>query len=101
MGIDIDAENGEIDVAAFEERSKASPEYTILATAYSAFDAEEVNYFWWHWDSMRRCMVCTYEKNEKLDFLYEILSEMGYEMSDEEKALQDGTHEMFQEVDAQ
>ena len=35
----------------------------------------------------------------RLDFLYKILTELGYEMSDEEKALQDGTHELFQEVD--
>ena len=44
-------------------------------------------------------MVCTYEKNEKLDFLYKTLTELGYEMSDEEKALQDGTHELFREYE--
>lgn len=97
LGVGIDGETDEIDAAAFEERSKASPEYTIFVTAYSAFDAEDVNYFWWHWDAEKSGMVCTYEKNEKLDFLYEILSEMGYEMSDEEKALRDGTHELFLE----
>ena len=34
-----------------------------------------------------------------LDALYAWLQGMGYEMSDGEKALQDGTHELFQEVD--
>lgn len=99
LGIGIDGETDEVDTAAFEERSKASPEYTIFVTAYSAFDAEGVNYLWWHWDAERRGMVCTYEKNEKLDFLYKTLTELGYEMSDEEKALQDGTHELFREYE--
>ncbi|MCL1994652.1 MAG: ParB/RepB/Spo0J family partition protein [Defluviitaleaceae bacterium] len=32
------------------------------------------------------------------DKVYKFLCEMGYEMSDEEKAIVDGTHELFQEV---
>jgi ParB family chromosome partitioning protein len=38
-------------------------------------------------------------KNVQLDALYKWLCSLGYEMSDDEKALQDGTHELFQEVD--
>lgn len=95
LGIGVDTENDEIDTTAFDERSKESPEYTLLTTAYASFDAEGVNYFWWHWDATKGSMVCTYDKNEHLDFLYEILTELGYEMSDEEKALQAGTHELF------
>lgn len=30
-----------------------------------------------------------------IDSLYACLCDLGYEMSDEEKALQDGTHEVF------
>lgn len=92
-------ENDEIDIPAFDERSKESPEYALLATAYASFDDERVNYFWWRWDSAKHSMACAYQENESLDFLYKILTELGYEMSDEEKALQDGTHELFQEVD--
>ena len=101
LGIGIDTENDEIDIPAFDERSKESPEYALLATAYASFDDERVNYFWWRWDSAKHSMACAYQENESLDFLYKILTELGYEMSDEEKALQDGTHELFQEVDAQ
>ena len=99
LGIGIDTENDEIDIPAFDERSKESPEYTLLATAYASFDDERINYFWWRWDSAKHSMACAYQENESLDFLYKILTELGYEMSDEEKALQDGTHELFQEVD--
>lgn len=34
-------------------------------------------------------------KNGELDSLYELLCGMGYEMSDEEKQMQDGTHRVF------
>ncbi len=37
----------------------------------------------------------TYKKNEKLDFVYEKLEMLGYELSNEEKDLRDGTHELF------
>lgn len=36
-----------------------------------------------------------YRKNERLDMVYAILEKLGYGMSDEEKTLQDGTHELF------
>lgn len=39
-----------------------------------------------------------HEENEKLDRIYALLVKLGYEMSDDEKALQDGTHELFGEV---
>lgn len=39
-----------------------------------------------------------HEENLLLDALYAWLTGMGYEMSDSEKALQDGTHELFREV---
>lgn len=99
LSIGIDDEAQEIDTGAFEEKSKANPEYTLLVTAYAAFDAEGVDYLWNHWDTANRAYVSTHEENKDLDFLYEILADLGYEMSDEEKALQDGTHELFQEVD--
>ena len=99
LGIGVDTENDEINIPAFDERSKESPEYSLLATAYASFDAERVNYFWWRWDPAKHSMACAYQENESLDFLYKILTELGYEMSDEEKALQDGTHELFQEAD--
>ena len=38
-----------------------------------------------------------YSENEQLDAIYTLLEKLGYEMSDEEKALQDGTHELFRE----
>jgi len=42
-----------------------------------------------------------HEENEKLDRIYALLIKLGYEMSDDEKALQNGTHPLFTEQDAQ
>lgn len=36
-----------------------------------------------------------YKPSSCLDFVYEVLCAFGYEMSDEEKQLQDGSHELF------
>ena len=38
-----------------------------------------------------------HDKNLMLDALYAWLISMGYEMSDDEKVLQNGTHELFKE----
>ncbi len=37
-----------------------------------------------------------YRKNETLEQIYEILCDLGYQMSDEEKALLDGTHDLYE-----
>ena len=99
LGIGINADTEEIDTAEFEERAKANPEYTLLATAYAAFDSASEKYFWNHWDTAHQAYVSTHEENKSLDFLYDTLTELGYEMSDDEKALRDGTHKLFKEED--
>lgn len=38
---------------------------------------------------------CTYTENEELKELYRLLGNLGYEMSDEEKQMMDGTHELY------
>lgn len=65
LDVSIDTENDEIDTAAFDDRSKESPEYTLLATAYASFDAEGVNYFWRRWNPEKHCMACVHQENER------------------------------------
>lgn len=38
---------------------------------------------------------CMYEENVHLTYLYEIMKLAGYELSDEERAILDGTHELY------
>ena len=40
--------------------------------------------------------VPKWSDNDKLNMIYDYLEKLGYEMSDEEKELQDGTHELFE-----
>lgn len=42
-----------------------------------------------------------YSRDARLVALYEWLCSLGYEMSEDEKALQDGTHKLFEEADTQ
>ena len=57
-------------------------------------DRKSEGYFRSHWNSY----TMQHEENEKLDRIYALLVKLGYEMSDDEKALQDGTHELFEEA---
>lgn len=75
--------NGEIN-----SQVKKAPAKMLLKFAHAfSEDTEETGYF----DSWR----LTYRENEKLDRIYDFLCSLGYEMSDEEKSLRDGTHELF------
>lgn len=95
LGIKYDGEDEDEDdgeeftfntvASAFE----VSPEKVLLITAYcSAWNTHEKYYDW----------QGSFVKNTGLDTLYDLLEKIGYEMSDEEKALHDGTHELYREV---
>lgn len=71
------------------------PEYTLLAVSYAALDDECLGYWQSQWDGTNRLYRYAHKSNEKLDSLYSLLGRLGYEMSDEEKAMQDGNHEVF------
>ena len=68
----------------------ASSEYkkALVALSYSALDSEE---------SIEDCYDYNgcYYANESFEKLYEYLIKLGYEMSEEEKKLIDGTHELY------
>ncbi len=69
-----------------------SPEYAMLVAAYCGFgDSGSNDYYSAHsWENK-----IIHEKNETLDQIYDTLFSLGYEMSEEERQLQDGSHELF------
>ena len=76
------------------ERLDAMPSSEIPRMAYAAFcdNGKENTYvssYRQQWPEHRKCKV--------LDILYRFLEVLGYEMSDEEKQLQDGSHPIFAE----
>lgn len=66
----------------------SAPERPLLKLAYSALECDTGEGYHDFWEGR-------YEENEYLDLLYDLLQALGYQMSDEEKALQNGTHELF------
>lgn len=98
LGLDIDDETVYSEIKTMlEPHLEEKPEYTLLACAYAYYDEDDNGY----WDRKWRDGVYHYihEPNEELDRLYDLLVSLGYEMSDEEKALRDGTHELFHRDD--
>ena len=70
-----------------EETVKRSPELSLLYIAYSYWGDTKNN----RYNDWNGC----YSSNETLDRLYEFLKALGYEESDEETALRNGTSELF------
>lgn len=94
-----DDEDGEDDaeftLQAVTDAIGKTPEKTLLRMIYARLgDGKSEGYFRSYWNSY----TMKHEENEKLDRIYALLVKLGYEMSDDEKALQDGTHELFGEA---
>lgn len=69
-----------------------NPGYVILVVAYSTTgDGSNQDYYSaYSWENK-----IEYCKNQDLDAIYDELIALGYEMSDEEQQLRDGSHELF------
>ena len=101
LEIQADPENEPFPMEAYEAEMERCPEYTLLATLYASIDSDRLEYWGSHWDTENRRSVLVHEENRILDFVYDTLETFGYQMSDEEAALQDGTHKLFQEDTAE
>ena len=73
------------------------PEKVLLALAYSSMDSSYCGYWSKDWNVERQKYVYSYRENPTLDATYEMLTALGYEISDDEQALRDGTHKIFRE----
>lgn len=88
LGIEVDDEIEEWDFNVIAEQVTAQPERHFLIATYLSLDSENEHYYNWNNE---------YEDNEALDTVYDFLEKLGYEMSDEEKSMRDGTHELFED----
>ncbi|MCD8005086.1 MAG: ParB/RepB/Spo0J family partition protein [Oscillospiraceae bacterium] len=80
-----------------EEMSRR-PEYALLVTAWASLDCGE-KYWDWCWRNDGREYY--HEANDELDYIYRALEGLGYQMSDEERTMQDGSHEVFKGAERQ
>lgn len=75
-----------VEFSDIEEQLDKKPELFLLMTIYAALDGINTNYVdWWN----------MHDENEELNEIYNLLEKLGYQMSDVEKQLKDGTHELF------
>ncbi len=77
------------------ENYKKSPEHVMLAITYIGLNdgSSNIYYHVQNWGDFK----IEHSKNDNLDLIYDLLIKLGYEMSDEEKALHDGTHDLFKD----
>ena len=74
-----------------DEYFEAHPEKAMLQAAYLLSGDRNDEYIYrWRGE---------WEESESADKLYECLERLGYQMSDDEKKLQNGTHELFKKQD--
>lgn len=83
--------------AVVEECADEHPEYALLVCAYASVEADDNGYWAERWNTDKREYEIVHEPNSELDRLYNFLASLGYEMSDEEKAMQDGTHQLLKQ----
>ncbi|QNU66936.1 ParB/RepB/Spo0J family partition protein [Ruminiclostridium herbifermentans] len=63
------------------------PELSLFAMVYLSLESTQNRYYNWNGE---------YENDEDSNLVYDFLTKLGYEMSEEEKALRDGTHKLFE-----
>ncbi len=85
--LDVEIPSGTLnyDIVQFETRDL--PEYALLCYAYALWGDNAANDYYDYQDKHR--------VNGELNMLYNFLEKLGYEMSDEEISLRDGTSDLF------
>lgn len=84
------AEEERLDAAAHD-----TPARLLLLSIWANIDDD----YWQRSYGVGGLQGVTHAKNGELDSLYELLDVLGYDMSDEEKQMQDGTHRVFDTED--
>lgn len=83
-----DEEIDQIHFNTIKEHIKVCPELHFLVITYFMLDG--INESYKDWSNKHK-------NNETLNTVYNMLEKLGYPKSDEEQALSDGTHELFQD----
>lgn len=90
MNINKNNEDEEFNFNEIRGQILAQPELCLLLTVYLTLDSERESYHNWNNE---------YIENETLNTAYDFLGKLGYEISEEEKLLRNGTHELFVNIE--
>lgn len=85
MGVEVP--EGSLNYGLVQYETENAPEYALLCYAYALWNDSATNDY--------HDYQYMHHENTKLNALYSLLEKLGYEMSDEEIALRDGTSELF------
>lgn len=92
-GVPLDKKN-EVDADELRSAAEKNPEWIMFAVCFAMLETGTQAYYTEDW--VRDCgYAYVHCQNEKLDRCYELLTTLGYAMSEEEKRLKDGSHSMF------
>jgi ParB family chromosome partitioning protein len=82
----------------FKEQLSFNYSYLLLAVLYSCIEDEKRNrYFDTTWSGENQRYIIKHVARGNINEVYAFLTALGYEMSDEEIQMADGTHPLFQE----
>ena len=95
MGIEADEES-EFTAGYIEERIEQKPYKALLAALSGYCDGAGEGYWRNEWRPEKGVYVILYKDNEKLNRFYNLLCALGYEMSDDEREMQDGSSNYLQ-----
>lgn len=93
LKITYDKEHDAPDKKEYERMQTEQPERLLLITTFWHINRDP-NYARRQWKYLKGDVIVKKE-NKALDMLYEFLEALGYEKSDEERQLADGTHPLF------
>ena len=88
-----DEELSACEIPAIRSAAEKQPEKLIFCLCYSAIDGPTESYYDYHW----RSGGYVYEagENDTLDRIYDALTALGYDLSDDEEAMRNGSHELL------
>ena len=87
----------ELDPEAWRKILFNRPQYALLCTAYTVLEKEGQTYYRRVWDATTG-MKPEYISNSSLNIIYDGLNSLGYDMSEEEIQMWDGSHPLFQKA---
>ncbi|WP_110955190.1 ParB/RepB/Spo0J family partition protein [Anaerosinus massiliensis] len=90
LGLEINEDDEQNLINNIKSLIIAQPERHLLISTYLTLDSEQANYY--NWSNQ-------YVENEILNTVYDFLAKLGYEISEEESSLRNGTHGLFVNIE--
>lgn len=91
--------NHSLDAEGWAENLASHPQFVLLCTAYTLLEKHGVSYHNRNWYyTLRVTIPEPKETTETADLIYAGLKSLGYEMSEEEIQMQEGTHPLYKKA---